>query len=359
MSGVLRAFDDISYIPLLAVRPAEMMALQSLPERDKDRLLPTFRLQPWVSAHKLESALARITDAYGKRPYFVSLCDPETVASPRPVHAQLDQLRAPDDGFRAWCDFLADEERQNLIPSLQLTDVNEFDTQAARLRELGRGLMVPLEAEAFRFIRAIATRTAAATDGGRDVVFLLDWGRQTRHLLLLEAEATEYVRTILEVAPHARVALSASTFPEAFTAISEQSIYEREFFEAVKRRSDRVIFSDRGSTRAERQNGGGGAPAPRIDYARARQWNFFRSDTSDDRPSAYQLQAQKLMASPIWDGNLRLWGTQMIERTALGDESAIVSPARSTAVRVNIHLHQQLFFNAPRELYDTDEEWTD
>lgn len=354
---MLRDLDEIAYMPLLSIRPAEMLALESLPERDKDLMLPIFRLQPWVGAHRLESALARMSDAYGDRPCFATLCDPDVVASPRPVHEQLDALRSPANGFSAWCDFV--EARDNLIPAVQLTDVGEFDVQIARLRNLDRGLIVLVEQDAFQFLRAIASRTAAATEGGRDVVFLLDWGRQTRHLLLLQAEAVGYIRSIREVAPHARIGLSASTFPEGFTAITNQDIYEREFFQAVRQHADRLIFSDRGSARAERQTGGGGAPAPRIDYARSRQWDFFRSDSADDRPSAYQFQAQRLMNSAIWDRDLRLWGTQMIERTALGDESAITSPARATAVRINIHLHQQLFFDAPSSLHETDEEWTD
>jgi hypothetical protein len=357
---VLRNLSDVSYLPLLAVRPAEMLALQSLPERDKNLLLPIFRLQPWVGARKLESALARIADAYGDRPYFVTLSDPDVVDKRRQVHDQLDELRDASGGFDAWCRFLEDPKRSNLIPSLQLTNVGEFDAQAQRLNALRRGLLVPLEIGGFPFIRAIASRTAALTDGGRDVLFLLDWGRQTRSLLLLEAEATGYVQSILEVAPNAMVALSASTFPESFTSLTRQSIYEREFFEAVSQRSDRVIFSDRGSARAERTTGGGGVPAPRIDYALSRSWHFFRSDSSDDRPSAYQTQASHLMKdTAIWDSNLRLWGTQMIERTALGDEGAITSAARSTAVRINIHLHRQLFFGDPAAGYDTDEEWTD
>jgi hypothetical protein len=56
----------------------------------------------------------------------------------------------------------------------------------------------------------------------------------------------------------------------------------------------------------------------------------------------------------------RVWGTQMIERTALGDPDAITSPVRATAARINIHLHRQLFYDDPGAgLYDTDEEWTD
>jgi hypothetical protein len=73
----------------------------------------------------------------------------------------------------------------------------------------------------------------------------------------------------------------------------------------------------------------------------------------------YQLQASALIASRHWDSRLRLWGCQMIEKTAFGDESGITSPNRATAARINIHLHQQLWFGDAEALYDTDEEWKD
>lgn len=354
-----RDLGMVEYLPMLSVRPAEMLALRELPERDKDLMLPFFQLRPWVSAARLNSAIDKLSEAYGDRPYFVSLAEPEALTTRRDVHDELDRLRAPDNGFAAWCKFV--EERENLIPSLQLTDVTQFDLQAERISNLGRGAIVHIEQSAFQFIRQIVSRTAAHTNRGMGVVFVLDFGRQTKTFLLHQAEAVGLARSILDIAPNARIALSASSFPESFTSISSQSIYEREVFEGVKDSiGDAILYSDRGSARAERQTGGGGSPAPRIDFAARKDWYFFRSDESDDRAGAYQGQALALMEDEkVWDPALRVWGTQMIERTALGDEGAIVSPARATAARINIHLHQQTFYGDPSKLYDTDEEWTD
>ena len=71
------------------------------------------------------------------------------------------------------------------------------------------------------------------------------------------------------------------------------------------------------------------------------------------------MQAEKLLDNepPIFDALLRVWGTQMIERTANGDPTAIKTPARSTAVRINLHLQRQTFFNDPIGLYDTEDDW--
>jgi len=338
-----------------------MVALQSLPERDKDLMLPLFQLRPWVSAERLESALARLDEAYGQRPYYMTLAEPEGVETRRrEVHNQLDLLRSADGGFAQWCEFV--ETHQRIVPALQLTDASQFDRQAAVLHGLGRGVIVHIETAALPFLPRIAERTSANTDGGTNTLFLIDFGRETRNILLRQAEAVGLARHLARVAPNAFVSFSASTFPDSFTAISSQDIFERQLFNRVAKEvgSERLIYSDRGSARAERQTGGGGAPAPRIDYARTGVWDFFRDDDADDRLSGYQAQARRLMArKDIWDPNLRLWGTQMIERTALGDASAIISPARSTAARINIHLHQQLFYDDPAGRYDTDEDWTD
>lgn len=353
----LRDLTQVSYLPMLSARPAEMVALQELPNRDKDLLLPFFQLRPWVAARRLSAAIDRLEEAYGNRPFFISLAEPDFSGERREVHDELDQLRDAARGFANWCEFV--EERPNLMPALQLTDVAQFDAQATRLHALGRGVIVHIERGAFPFIRQIANRTAANTNRGTDTVFVLDFGRQTNTFLVHVAETVGYMRTILEAAPLARVALSASSFPSSFTALTEQPIFERRVFEEVRAQiGPAALYSDRGSARAERQ-AGGGRPIPRVDYVKPSSWLFFRDDEGLDRPAAYAQQARTLMSSPDWRPDLRIWGTQMIERTAAGDPSAIVSPARSTAARINIHLHLQTFYDDPDSAFDTDEDWTD
>lgn len=355
----IRDFDNLSYVPLLSVRPAELRALQELPERDKSRLLPYFFLRPWASALQLDAALKKIEDAYGDRPIIMDLAAAEPADTPRPVHEQLNRLRDPTDGYANWCAFI--RAHRSFIPSLQLGDPRQFQRQTDQLLDEERGLAVRFPRAAFGGVRLYAERLGAVTGGGAEVCIILDYGRGSRDLLLQQASTVSFVRSILEVMPRAAVGIAASSFPDGFVGLTEQQIYERELFNAVRLQvgGDRLVYSDRGSVRAERQLGGGGTPAPRIDYAMPIIWHFYRADDPEDRPRAYRRLAQNAIASPLWDRNLRLWGTQMIERTAIGDPEAIVSPARSTAARINIHLHRQLYYDAPAEGSDTDEEWTD
>ena len=337
-----------------------MVALEELPERDKDEMVPVFQLKPWLSATTLDKAFDRIEKSFAKRPAF--LLAPEQVLNPggRPALAEANALLNPVNGFDAWCNLFDTGRAAHLTPGLQLTDAAEFDQQAARLVALGRGAMVSLSRPAFPFISAIARRTAHHTGGGLDTTFLLDLRRQTRTLLLQEAELARVIESILNICPHAKVSITASSFPEAFTSCENQEIYERSLFQALRWRfPNSLVYSDRGSARAERQTGGGGRPFPRVDYPEFRNWLFFRAEEWRPFKGGYVDLANQLTESSVWDPDIRVWGTQMIEKTKMGEETGISSPARSTAVRINLHLHRQLWFDEPRKIYETDDDWQD
>lgn len=335
----LRSWSGVSYLPLLSLRPAEMRALEELPNSTKDLLLPITHLRPWVGAHQLESATQRIADAYGDRPIVLAMGEREP-PNDKPVHAELHALRDPTDGFRRWCDFFRSHE--NYIPAIQFSpDVPQEEAQIATLVGLNRGLVVIIERPAFGAMGIIAQRVGQRTHGGEGVCFVVDFGVANTDHLEVAARATGYVATLRQHAPAAFVALSASSFPESFVGLTNQPIYERRLFNALPDQ-DRLIYSDRGSARVERQSGGGGKPAPRIDYPLLDQWDFYRSDDTLGF-KGYQRQAERLINDPSWNPRLRVWGTQMIERTAAGDMSAISGAQKSTAARINLHLHRQAF----------------
>lgn len=354
----LRSLDTIPYIPLLGLKPAEMQALEELPQQGKEVMMPLIQLGPWATAHHLHSSIARLDEAYGDLPCFVSLAEVEPPETERPVHRQLSELRNSEHGYRAWCDFI--ENRNNFVPTLQLHDLSQLSAQATRLHRLARGLIVLVERGGFPGLDLLSKTIADATDNGADVCFMLDLGRSNQNLIMQELQVTNYIEEVLRSCGNAFVSVSSSSFPESFTSITNQEIYERSLFSRVQPYfGDRLIYSDRGSARAERQSGGGGIPAPRVDYATAARWSFYRSEEDTDRNKAYFQQARIAMESSDWDGRLRIWGTQMIERTALEDTSAIISPKRSTAARINIHLHRQTFYGDNTGLYNTDDAWSD
>jgi hypothetical protein len=361
----LRDFLDVNYLPLIDVRPAELLALEELPEKDKDKLLPSFKLRPWVGTDTVEHAIRRLESAYKKRPAFLELGEEELVppGKGRAVHTELAKLRDANEGYEKWIDFFRREDCQHFIPVLQLGDLQQFPAQLIAMVELERGLALRIPMRADVDAGAFAGYVASTTDGGQDVVFVLDYGKQGSGFpSQLEAIKSSVSDVLAACSNTARIAVSASSFPDGFTEIIKQEIYERTVFESLRSEfGDRILYSDRGSARAERQTGGGGLPAPRIDYAKSKEWFFYRESAKNSTTFVgYQHQAKLLLGSPNWDPMLKLWGCQMIEKTAIGDlDAGITSANRCTAARINIHLHQQLYYGDSIGLYDTDEDWVD
>lgn len=349
------------YLPLLKLSPAEMLALENLPERDKDALRPIFPLRHWLSTKTLDRAFERIEKSYGKRPAFLLPPASPKIDDASPNAAELRGLLDPANGYEGWCELFATGRAQHFIPSLQLADASQFDHQAGVLLALDRGALVHFPRGAFHVVNAVVARVAAHTNLGESILFLIDLGKEGKSLLLQQAELTALCDRILQACPNSTIAVSASSFPASFTSIKSQEIYERQLYEAMRVRFGAALhYSDRGSARAEAAGGGSTDPYPRIDYPLSDEWLFYRTATSVAYAGGYKAVASALMnASHIWDAKLRVWGTQMIEKTKMGQAGGISSPARSTAVRINLHLHRQLWFDEPSALYDTDDDWED
>jgi Beta protein len=331
--------------------------MEELAPSDKDLLLPHITLKPWLSAHHIEPVIAKIEAAVGHRPVIVDITrDPSVLGEGRrPVHDSLDALRDSTDGYTNFFDFV--EEHENFVPTLQLAVRSEVPAQIPKARALGRGIVVRLTEPGFGASVDIAEQLTGMDQ--EKVYFILDYQRQTRELLARAAGAISLINGIREILPDCFISVSASTFPSKFVGVERQAIFERLFYDEVVRQvqAERVIYSDTASVRKERQTGASGPPPPRIDNAMPREWTFFRvDDDSIDRDAAYQRAAARAIRSEGWL-NLGIWGTTQIINTANG-AAAIISPPRSTAARINIHLHQQANFGALPPP-DVESDWTD
>ena len=354
-------FQNKKYLPILTVRPAEMVALEELPEKDKDHLLPIILLRGWVGSYKLENTFNRIEKAFGDRKWIVDLDNAylET-RNDREVFEELVRLKDPANGYQNWVTLAGSSD--NFIPCVRLEDIGQLSAQLDGLLALNKGIAVRFTQGMLGSIRPILAQIAAKQ--APNVYVILDFGQEryggrNPDPLTRAAQIIGNIRDISNVLPGAIVVPSSTSFPIDFASgIVEQDIFERTVFNEIKRQLPDIgiVYSDRGSARAEK-TGGGGLPAPRIDFPLAGKWLFFRKDTAQGEN--YQHAASDAIANLNWNPNLNIWGTQMIKLTSLGDEYAITSPVRSTAVRINIHLHQQLYYDAPEELTNTDDEWQD
>jgi hypothetical protein len=346
-------FNAFSYVPIIGVRPSEMQALEELPPHVKIGILPFVVLQPWTTAKEFPSTLAKVVASTAGKPTIVDITDENFAGARRPVHDVFDQLRNSEGGYAAWRRFI--EENEAFIPAIQLSDPNSIVPQLHAFKSMGRGVVIRLHEQIFALAGNIA-QIFKYYPYNSDVYFILDFQRQDKNILNKALIATNTCKSIRDHLPDCFVSVSASTFPMSFTDIIEQEIFERRFYTLVGEQIgyDHHIYCDRASVRAEKQNGGGGSPAPRIDNALSTKWKFFREAEEEDRDEAYQIAARRATKCPEWI-DLGIWGTEMIKRTVAGEENAIYSPKMSTSARINIHMYMQA--GAPESAAEI--EWTD
>lgn len=360
----LRDFSQLKYVPTLSLRPAEMIALEELPEKDKDAILPFILLRPWTTAHHLKSAIDRIEKSYTDRPLILDFDREFEKTGDRPVFKEIEDLKISTNGYQNWGNFIY--ENKNVIPAIQLLDIEEIEKQIGYIKSLERGL-------AIRFTEANMSESSYFIERfkhalqGTDVIIIFDFGQQNRDILSNIDLAQTFITNICTSLTSVHFVAAASSFPLSFTDLNSQKIYERTFFIELRKHlpSDiHLIYGDHGSARAQKITGGGGQPAPRIDYPLDDEWIFYRENdpinSIEDKNTAYQNLAKQLMGNKVWQKDLRLWGTQMIERTANGSENSINSPVKASSVRINQHLHRQLALETPSiDVMDTDDDWED
>ena len=93
---------------------------------------------------------------------------------------------------------------------------------------------------------------------------------------------------------------------------------------------------------------------------------FIRKEFTDssnpgksEREELYTEIAKEIVSQDYWNDELHIWGTEIIVYTSKGDFIGINSPARSTAVRLNIHMYNQIHYDEVIEDVDSDDDWED
>ncbi len=377
-------FNDLAtfnyrYAPILSISPAEMTALEELPDKDKDIILPIIPLRGWVGSEKLEKSTSRLRKAIGNRAWIADI-DASFVQEnkekqitgkyPREVFYEIEKLLSPNNGYENWFQYLRLKENIAAIPTIQLGDSGQLNSQIAKLNTLNRGMVAKFTVEHINSGFHLVVLDTLKKLGITNVFVVFDYGQSGREILTFAAAISSTIQKTHSFLSHALISISSSSFPSSFSGVhrGENPIYERQLYQIVSQAcvGINLLYSDRGSSRADKIGGGGGIPSPRIDYPLANDWRFIRNEFEDssepddgEKEELYTLAAKDIMKQDYWNPELRVWGTQVIEFTSKGEMLGINSPMRATAVRINIHLHQQLYYDAPAGLLDTDEEWED
>lgn len=345
------------YIPTLSVRPAEVRAYSELPETTKDDILPLFLLRPWLSAHDLQAARDRIIECVGQRPFFLDVDDFYSKLSDRPANHDFHSIKNGHGNYNAWIEEV--RNFPNAIPMLKINEDGNFGPQLDAFAELGRGVGIRIRGTDTPKLDKIHEAISAALLT-TPVSINIDLGDKFNKEFQ-ELGARNIAERYLHEDRLSSVTFTATSFPHTLKGVDRAEIVERTEFTNLQSyfQSPKLIFGDRGSSRLPSDSGGGGAPAPRVDYPTANEWVIFRQEAEDiDRHSAYQLACSRAIQSDDWNSEVRIWGTQAIERTSVGEDD-IRSPASSTAARINIHLHIQRSYGDESLLLATDDDYID
>lgn len=367
----------ISYIPILAISQSEMLALAELPDKDKDTMLPLFPLKGWGVSVKLINSIEKIAASFGERLWIADIDAgfflesrekiDRGLGGVRDVHHEICSLCRSENGYLNWYEFLV--KIPSAIPVVQLHDLSQLDRQVQLLESLGRGVVVRLPLVGIEgYIHVILT--VFSQRKVENILILLDLEMVDKSSVDNASTIVPVLKLLKDALPHAAFSISGSSFPSSFSQqiYGENPIYERILFNLIKKDFlvDTFIYSDHGGARVEKNNGGAPNPPPRIDYPLANDWRFIRREFSDpknpqlgEKERLYTDIAREMIQMEYWQSDLRLWGTHMIELTSQGEGWGIKNPMKATAVRLNIHMHQQLCYDTPADLMDTDEDWID
>jgi hypothetical protein len=257
---------------------------------------------------------------------------------------------------------------------LQISEnIQQLPIQLARLKAFERGVVIKLTTGDILNNQII--QTVINDDNNDDnYLFIFDFGGITKKdgslvndLNTMINNETALFNQIAQGLTNYRIALSSTSFPHDFKNVNFQDIFERQLYQRALDTDDNswhLLYSDKASVRVAIPQGGGGIPYPRIDYPTSDLWYFQRAENNYGEVKAenYHLMALNTIRSNYWNNEMNIWGTQLIRETAANNTSGnmfIQSPAKATAARINIHLHQQLFYNNRQAILETDDDWTD
>jgi hypothetical protein len=358
------ALDDKDYVPTLAVRASEMNGLEFLPSATKDRMTPCFLLAPWANSSSLERTVTRIERAFPNRPFILDIdrdyqfTDLETAPQ-----SELAHLMDPANCFRNWVEFV--KTHKNVWPCIQSRGQSEAEirTQIEAFQAQERPYCMRIVRD--RFPDNVEEIVGAfAAGGAADFAIILEGG-WTRDSLSLAVWFTGVIAQSLEaIDATVPTVISCTSVPKTFTAFSSETpttvrFNNRQLVDQVARNSNRtrVIYGDWGSTRPREFGGYANRPLVRVDYPTNSAWHIARNKEEE---WGFRNAAQAIVNCHEWDGNLGIWGEEMIQNTTINEELGINTPQKNIATRVNIHLHRQAFNGLPpSDPIEFDEDWQD
>ena len=351
--------ERAAYCPILHTRLAETKALYQLPAAAKDRLFPLLVARPWANAKQLSRTWEKVAEAIGDRRFGLDLDRTKFgVPSSRPANAQFNLLFEPAGGYRAYYDMI--DSMPYAVPVFQIDrgEILEIDDQIKNIAQMERGAILRIRhgslinpANAIDLIIDILPDLAVFIDVG--------W---SNHILERELWASSLIKRLTDARSDVELVVSGSSFPASFSEIAsrgEIEVQERYLYSSLTRAHNQanIIYGDWGSTRPPTIDSTPMRNIPRIDLPLVSEWVSFRQ--IKDKDENYEQIASRVINDPMWNDQIKIWGTYLINATAGGLPGSINSPASAAAARINIHLYKQANFGLVELLPDGEEPFTD
>lgn len=356
--------DVKDYVATLCIRPAELSGLKELPGGTKDRLTPLVLLAPWLATSPLSKAIDKFEAAFPDRPYFLDVdryYKHEGVDNE--ARLALAELVKKPANLGVWFELLASYPNANPCLLLSGATVATALSQIKWARENNRQFCLRFDLSSGgagfpEFIPALLD--VLGEEGAVDYSVVFDFGL-VGDALEMAAVATGFVKTFFsKISSTIPIVLTCTSFPTDFTVfdgIDQRKFTNRRLLGQVRKATNhpKLIYGDWGSTRP-RSYKRANSPKARIDYPTDDGWVIARDN---GKPITFPEAAKRIVASPDWSGKLGVWGEQLIEGAAIGQELAIDTMPKMYSARINIHLHRQAFYGILPPPEALDEAWDD
>lgn len=374
MTSVSINISKLNYVPTLAIRPSEMTGLEELPEATKDRIQPIFLLAPWGRAKKLQKAIERIEKAFPARPYFLDIdryYEPSNLISEAQV--EWKSLLNSENSYINWVNVIKDNTYANPCVQIGSRNIDIIKAQVNEFQKIGKSFVFRFELshwpKIFNEIIDMINNIGTA-----DHIIVLDagWTNDSLSTRLLLKNIVS--KNLIKISADIPIVISYTMIPKSYTGVNGIKLFPFDNREAVRdiqaaTNHQKIIYGDWASTRP-RENSGGRYPRPRIDIPYKNGWITARQE---DNEWSFPQAAETITNTPQWQAikDANIWGTfrilQTLENSTIkstydASESTvgINSPQSNVAVRVNIHLHLQAFYDTDNlSSLNLDEDWED
>lgn len=347
------------YCPSIYTRVAEIKALRQLPSQAKDLIFPVLRLRPWPNANRLQKAFDRIDEAFPAGRYALDLDRFKHGSnSGKEAATEFDSLFVSQDSYGNYYTLVAEQPFAIPVIRTENSSIPMLEDQWDYIEGIERGCVLYIsrvfDQQPEKLIEQIEPYMS------ENLLIVLDAG-WTTDFISTEVWTSPLIQAITDRQPNYTIVSSGSSFPDSFTKIGEEgsiSVQERGVYDRLVARHNaaNLVYGDWASTRLPADP----VPmtnVPRIDLALATRWMCFRAAKGSN--DSYTDVADRAVSDALWETMPDIWGADMIKWTAAKLEGSIKSPATATAVRVNLHLYEQAFFNLDGSNQPDDIEYED